>query len=125
MSRNLICKCRGGNGCEGSDCESLRETIHGLRAELKEARAVIRNTAETVQAFRLFIPPSQGASPLGVKVTSKHEERVCRIANVNAGSIWAAIVTAHGLTCGDRVDFEIDADGKVRIQNGTKESPVA
>lgn len=39
------CKCCGGNGYEGSDCESLR-------AELKEARAVIRNTAKTVQAFR-------------------------------------------------------------------------
>jgi chromosome segregation ATPase len=31
---------------------TLRETIHGLRAELEQARAVIRNTAETVQAFR-------------------------------------------------------------------------
>jgi chromosome segregation ATPase len=31
---------------------TLRETIHGLRAELKEARAVIQNTAATVQAFR-------------------------------------------------------------------------
>jgi predicted NBD/HSP70 family sugar kinase len=42
---------------------TLRETIHALRAELDEARAVIRNTAETVQAFRLFIPPNQGAPP--------------------------------------------------------------
>jgi uncharacterized protein (UPF0147 family) len=31
---------------------TLREAIYGLRAELREARAVIRNTAETVQAFR-------------------------------------------------------------------------
>lgn len=52
MSRNPICKCCGGNGYKGSDCESLRKTIDALRAELKEARAVIRNTAETVQAFR-------------------------------------------------------------------------
>jgi DNA repair ATPase RecN len=31
---------------------TLRETIHALRAELEQARAVIRNTAKTVQAFR-------------------------------------------------------------------------
>lgn len=52
MSRSSFCKCCGGNGYEGSDCESLREAIYGLRAELREARAVIRNTAKTVQAFR-------------------------------------------------------------------------
>ena len=39
-------------GVDGIQIGVLNSRIKHLRAELKEARAVIRNTAKTVQAFR-------------------------------------------------------------------------
>jgi hypothetical protein len=51
MSRAPYCKCCGGNGYEGSDCEALR-------AELKESRAAtakrLRQALRYRRAFRVF-----------------------------------------------------------------------
>jgi hypothetical protein len=45
----------------------MRRARQEVREELAEARAVIANTAQTVQAFRLLIPPIKGSPQKEVK----------------------------------------------------------